>query len=177
MTEKPIMHGHDHRPGGMDPVPGIGDVPATVGCHLQGGTSSLTADSETPVPVTVIDYDPQTMCSGTSATFVTAPQDGLYLLVGTASFTNMPTGSVATSNFHNLSGTGHYPLTSGVESAATDTAPDPSGGTPNPCTTSTTVCPLSSGDEVEFRVEVHGIGVATVTADCVWSLTLIGQTP
>lgn len=161
----------------VDPFGPVTDisVQATprVGGHFQSTANPNSGAGMVGTAVTVIDYDPQGMCAALGDTFVTIQQHGLYLLAGTATFTNMPTGAIGSAGFRNLNGfPGSFPIS--VESAVTDTAPNPSGGAPDPAVTSVSVCPLDAGDPVEFAIAIDKAPANTAFATCVFSLTHLG---
>lgn len=48
MSEKPVMHGRDHRPGGMDPIPNFGSTWALYGGN---GGSTVTISDTTSIGI------------------------------------------------------------------------------------------------------------------------------
>lgn len=72
MAEKPIMHGRDHRPGGTDPIPGLGGL---VWAFLDSGVTeaNCAASSTTRLP-----SDTSTFYTTDTTVFDTAANTGIY---------------------------------------------------------------------------------------------------
>lgn len=67
MSDKPITHGFDHRPGGMDPIPGLG------GHYISGDLESGISITSGP-GASNVDLDPATVSWGTDAGAETASE-------------------------------------------------------------------------------------------------------
>lgn len=90
MAEKPVMHGRDHRPGGTDPIPGLGGSGQGVvtGAFVVGHSGTVTAGTIQTLTWSTLQVDTTGTFTGggSNQTSWSIASTGIYLVT----FTMMP---------------------------------------------------------------------------------------